>query len=277
MANTLIWTAFADADCDSFNLYRAITGVAVSFPNSLVTGDVLSFSATTPTIQNVTIAATDIATVASTINATALGLVASVSQSGSTLFLRCTASTNPKFKLYPCTFASHVSQAPRTVGPAIEFNLLANRTRDVGVFDYTYFDTDGAPSDWYRLTTVKGGIESIPSLPMQALLTPESLCVIEGRVVDLQNNPISGAQVSAAVEPTVGLSDNSGVSTPQTKTVTDTFGRWSMPLLQGQSVIFRIPSIGYNQVIFVPSLPYALFSTLTPVNDYYFSPIGDPQ
>ena len=277
MANTLFWSAYADADCTTFNVYRALTGIAVNFPNSLAIGDVFSFSAISSDIQNITLTATDISSVAATLTAKGRGIRVAISSSGSTLFIRCTGSIRPVFRLYPCTFLTHIGQSPRFIGPAMEFTLLTSIARVQGNYDYSALDLDGDPSDWYRLTTARTGNESVPSLPMQAMITPEPFCVIEGRVVDLQNNPISGAEVIAAVQPQVGESSNSGIVLSKHTVMTDMLGRWSVSLLQGQSVMFRIPSIGYNQGFTVPQLDYILFDNLNGNLDYYFSPNGEPQ
>ena len=273
--NKVLWSSYSDSDADSFKIYRAITGIAVDFPNTLTTGDQFIFAATSPSIQRVTIAATDIDSVATAINSQAQGVKATKSQSGTTLFIRCTARNNAKLKLMPCAFLAHTGQALRIVVPGLEFQLLTTVSADPAPADYEYDDADGDPLDQYRITSVKSSVESVPSIIQMPLITPESLCVVEGRVLDVQNNPISGALVQASPIGGVEVSDNSGLVSPGLQVTTDELGRWSMPVLQGTQLLFQIAAIGYNQVVQIPAQPYMLFKDLAPVNDYYFSPDGE--
>lgn len=274
MSTTVYWSTFLGADCDSFNLYRAMTGIAVEFPNSLQVGDQLIFSATTTTVQTVTLTATDIDGVAVAINA-AKGVKATKSQSGAFLYIRATANTpDAKFKLLPCTFATHIGETPRLVPPRTEFEPLFSQPRLVDTFDYGYPDADGDASDWYHITSVSGAVESIPSLDMQALPTPDPFCVVEGRVTDLQNRPVVGVEVRVQSLPPPHITSNAGLITTEVVATTDSYGRWAVALLQGQSVLFRIPAVSYNNTVTIPAQRYILFKDLVPTsNDFY----GDPS
>jgi hypothetical protein len=270
----LVWSTFSEADCQSFNIYRAITGIAIDFPNGLLSGDTFIFAATSNMTQMVRITSTDIDSVAAAITAQSVGLSVTKSLSGTTLFIRCSASQNPKLKLVSCSFLMHTAQAVRTIIPRSEFVLIGNQPRVANVFAYQHTDNDGAPSDWYRLTSVKASVESLPTLPMQALISPESLCVVEGRVIDAQNRSVSGAEVRIAVDPQVGVSENTGITTSDVVTRTDKDGRWSIPLPQNQSVLFRIPSIGYNQFVTIPAQAFILFKDLVPTDDVFDQAAG---
>lgn len=275
--NVINWSTFDDSAVDSFNIYRAVTGLVVTFPNSLQSGDVLQFAATSPTVQKVTFSATDINSVAGAINAQAKGLTAAVNQAGTTLFIRCGAAENPKLKLYPCTFLTHTSQAVRIVVPKLEFSLLASVPGVLAPSSYSYTDADGDPLDWYYITSVKSSVESIPSIYQKPVITPEAVCTVEGRIIDVQNNPIRDAEVRVSPIGGVDSSDDAGIVTPAICAFTDDYGRWSLPLLQNQQLLFQIPAIGYNQVCAVPAQSFCLFENLSPVNDYYFSPTGEPM
>lgn len=277
MSNTIQWSIFDDADADSFKLYRAVTGLVVTFPNSLVTGDILSFSATSPSVQKVTVSSTDIDSVLASINSQAKGLKATRNTAGTKLFVRCTAREGAKLKLYACTFLTHTSQSVRIIAPRSEYSLVTTVSVVPSQTDYTYSDVDGDPLDWYQVTSVKTGIESVPSTDQQSFLAPPNLCMVEGRITDLQNNPVSGVEVKASVMVPVAEANNSGLTTPEIVVVTDVLGRWNMPLIRSQQVLFLIESIGYNQVVILPDSSSALFRDLKPVGDYYFSPSGDPE
>lgn len=273
--NTVLWSSYDDSTATSFKVYRAITGISVTFPNSLNTGDVLIFSATSQTIQKVTIGATDIASVANAINAQAKGLQATVSQSGLVLFIRCTSSNNPKLKLYPCNFLTDTSTSLQIIVPKLNFVNITTVSATPAPANYSYSDLDGDPLDWYYVTSIVSSTESIPSIYQSPLVTPESLCVVEGRVKTIQNSPIVGAEVRASPIGGTETSDNSGLVSPPIVATTDSYGRWSLPVLQGSQLLFQVPSIGYNQVVEVPAQSSVLFQNLVPVNDYYFSPDGD--
>lgn len=275
MSVTINWTSYVDSTVDSFKIYRAITGISVPFPNSLQTGDTFSFSATSQTVQRVTIGATDIASVAAAINSQAQGLQATASQSGLILFVRCTATINPKLKLYPCPFLAHTGIPVQIVVPQLNPTLVTTVASVTPPHNYSYADADGSPYDWYYITSVTSSIESIPSIWQQPLVTPGTLCVVEGRVKTIQNSPIVGALVKASPIGGVAVSDDSGLTFPPITAYSDSFGRWTIPVLQGTQILFQIPAIGYNQVVEIPAQPYMLFSNLVPVNDYYFSPDGD--
>ena len=263
MSTSVYWSTFLGADCDSFKLYRAITGLAVEFPNSLQVGDKLVFAATTQVVQTVTLTGTTATTVASNIKAVAVGVKETVSQSGRVVFIRATASgPDAKFKLLACTFATNTGETPRLITPRTEFELLTTQPRITDTFDYTYIDDDGDASDWYHITSVSGSTESIPSLDMQALPTPDPFCVVEGRVTDLQNRPVVGAEIRVQSLPPPHISSNAGLVTTELVTLTDSYGRWSIPLLQGQSVLFRIPAVSYNNTVTIPAQRYVLFKDL---------------
>jgi hypothetical protein len=275
MSVIINWTSYDDSTATSFNIYRAITGISVTFPNSLQSGDVFQFSATSQTVQKVTIGATDITSVATAINTQAQGLQATVSQSGLILFIRCTATLNPKLKLYPCTFLTDTGIPVQIIGPKMNPALVTTVSANTPPYNYSYNDPDGSPYDWYYITSVVSSVESIPSIWQQPLVVPGMLCVVEGRVKTVQNSPIVGAIIKASPIGGVAVSDDSGLTFPPVTVYTDQYGRWTLPVLQGTQILFQIPAIGYNQVVEIPAQPYMLFSNLVPVNDYYFSPDGD--
>ena len=273
--NTVRWNVFNDAVVNSFNVYRAVTGVVITFPNAIVAGDRFLFAATSPQVQLVTLTSgtPTIASVAADITTQARGVKVTVV--GNELFIRCTARENPKLKLLDCPFLAHAGQGARIIIPANEWIPIASVPFVAGQFSYTHGDTGGDPLDWYHVTSVTAGVESIPSQNQQALIVPEDFCVVEGRVIDLQNNPIAGAEVKATVMIPVGVSDNSGIIKKSKTVVSDELGRWNLPILQGQQVLFEIPLIGYNQVVLIPTQAYILFKDLVPLNDHYFAPAGE--
>lgn len=271
------WTAFIDADPDSFNVYRAITGVTVTFPNAIATNDIFIFQATNRDTQKITIGASDIASVAATINAAGRGVRATVSQSGTELFIRLTAGGGAKLRIMPCSFATHGSIPVGIYAPKQNFVVVGNVPFVADTYAYTYADADGDPLDWYYITSVTSDVESLPSIYQQALIPAPDLCVVEGRITDMRNAPIVGVLVDAHVQiPGDVQIENTGVVTRNIQTLTDNLGRWSLPLTQGQLVLFQIEAIGYNEVLSIPAASSALFESLTPDDGGDFTPGGDP-
>jgi hypothetical protein len=279
MSQTLKWYQYSDSDAVSFNVYRSIMGFKVPFPNSLEVGDVLIFSATSRDIQRVTISSTSIAAVAENINNQASGLKATVGTNGTDLYIR-TTSKEPKLKLYPCTFLTNVGIAPAVFFPQTNYVLLTNITAYPAQNLYTYTDPDGDPLDFYYVTSLTATVESIPTIALQGVVAPADLCVIEGRVIDFQNNPVPSAVIKASTIAPVNHSGNSADAvTPkgEIRFLTDLLGRWSMVVQQNQLLLLNIEAIGYNEVIQVPLAPFILFNQLVPVKDYLFSISGDPN
>jgi len=265
VSTTLNWSCFADALCNTFKIYRAITGITVAFPNTIQVGDKLLLSVSKGTPQTITMSGATTTSLASDILSQGKGITATINQANTAVLIRAAASEYPRFQLLACSFATHTSQTPRVVLPRQEFTLITSVARTAGIFDYSFVDLDGVPADWYRMTTVTDSVETIPTLDSHALLSPQSFCVIVGRVMDGQNRPIVGAPVTAALQADSRHTDNSGIVGTVFEAQTDLYGRFAIPLLQGQVVLLQIKSIGYNQFVQIPDQPYVLFSDLVVV------------
>jgi hypothetical protein len=274
---SLAWSAYDDADCDSFNVYRSVPGFVVSFPNSLVIGDQLVFSATSSTVQTVTFSAVDINSVVSQFNATAKGIKAYKNNAGTAVIFRLQARTGAKLKLYDCTFLTHISLAPQIIVPQLLWALVGNVPRVDTVFDYTYDDIDGTDLDAYRITSVVGSTESLPSLIQTPMLGTDILCAIEGRVADSQNRPVQGLIVRAQVRVPMTSTDQHALDWHTTEVKTDAYGRFTMYLPRNCVYLLQIPNVGYNEEITVPDKATAGFLDIIPTSAGDFSPYGDPQ
>lgn len=277
MATQLRWYTYLDTNAGFFRIYRAITGISANFPNSLRHGDQLVFAATSPTVQTVTLTGGDINTVIADINRQGKGVYATKNAAGTKLFIRCTATREPRFKLLRCSFATKTGQVIRTVGPRSEYLFLSEVEHVSGQYDYTLQDQDGQDNDWYYLTTVKNNLESLPSLALKPIRSVGETCSIVGRIMTLRNEPIPGAEISASMmgPASSNPADESLVSEEKITCLSDEEGRWSVAVTKGQLVLLEIPTIGYNEVIRVPDLAYVLFKDLVPLNDHYFNPTGE--
>ena len=271
------WSVFSDAAPDSFNVYRSIAGITINFPNSIATNDIFIFQATNKATQKVVIGATDIASVAAAINAGGKGVRAAVSNSGTELFIRVTARHEAKLKVMPCGFATHAGITTGLYTAKQNFTIVGNVPYVALQYTYMYADADGDPFDWYRLTAVTASVEGLPSIDQQALIPSPDICVVEGRITNMRNEPIIGALVDAHIQiPGDVQIEDIGVVTRNIQTLTDDLGRWSLPMTQGQLVLFQIEAIGYNEVLSIPLEPFVLFNELKPDDGGDFTPGGDP-
>lgn len=280
MSTNLKWYKFDDTDATEYRVYRSIHGFKVAFPNSLMVGDELIFSATNKDIQKVLISSTDIGAIANNINNQAKGLRADVAANGYELLIRTIADTNPKLKLYKCSFLNNAGIVPGLISPATVWEKIATIPLVSDQTTYEFEDVDGFALDYYKVSSATDVIEHIPSVSQQSVIAPEDSCVIEGRVIDNSNRPVIGAEVRVGIKVPVGVQQNSGILAPNagTKTVfTDEIGRWSVPVLRNQLYLFQIPVIGYNEVIQTPDAPFILFRQLVPVKDHLFSISGEPN
>ncbi|NBO56173.1 MAG: hypothetical protein EBU84_16640 [Actinobacteria bacterium] len=280
MANQVQWYTHLDATIFYSTLYRSVTGLYFQFPDNIAIGDKLIFAATSPVIQTVTITNTTIEGVAADINKQGKGVKATVSYDCQHLFIRCTAKNNAKFKLLKCTFATKAGQAPRTVMPRTEFHKIRDFYATVNTHTYTYYDSEGEPDDWYRLTTTSlppHCEESLPTQSMKAIASSGDACTVDGRIQSLDTEDLEGREVSAEVMGNTAFNpnDQSAISEEKITTYTDELGRWALSLTKNQLVLLEIPSIGYNEVVRIPDQAYVLFTDLQPVNDHYYSPDGE--
>lgn len=278
MPNQVQWFTYANADATKSNLYRSVTGLHARYTGNIVAGDKLVFAATSPALQTITFTGGNIDTVVANINAQGKGIKAKKSDDCRYIFIRCTARTNPRFKLVRCQFATKTNETPRTITPHTEWHQVTETFLTPGEHTYTYYDVDGEPEDWYRLTTTAPDCEeSLPTHPLKAIGANAENCTITGRIQGLDNVDLEGHEVSAEVMGTHGINtaDLSEVSEEKIMTYTDEYGRWSISPIKNQLILLEIPSIGYNEVIRVPDQVYVLFTDLVPVNDHYYSPDGE--
>jgi len=273
----LSWLCHQDADCDTFRVYRAITGIIVNFPNSLVAGNSIKFSATSPVPQEISFPAVDIDSVLARINLLGKGVRATKNLAGDKLFIRCTATTDAKFILKPCNFAVNTAQTPRIITPALEWVALADIARVVDTFAYDYTDADGDQLDRYRTTTLKSSAESIPSVITTPALAYPAMCILEGRVIDSSNHPVVGARVQVEIRIDPAMADKAVMAQGLQITATDEFGRFALPLIQNQAYLLQVPAVGYNEVVVMPAEQVANLMDLVPTTAHRFSPFEDPQ
>lgn len=278
MSTTIKLREFTSTLPDLFNVYRAITGFTVSFPNTLAASDYLLFQVFSTELQKVVLTAGDIDTVVSDINSQAKGIKAFKNLAGDKILIRTVSNSNPSLKTFDCPFLDKVGIDPQQYVERDAFELVGTVIPVSGTFDYSFTDPDGADNDWYYYTRVVGSNEIDPSADFQPSMFDDSLCIITGSLKTLDNKPIAGSAISAKIE----------VPPRQVATATPTAGKYAVeamsdingmvaiPAYRGSLVLLQIDSIGYNEVVIVPDEPFALFEDLQPVNDHKFAENGDP-
>jgi hypothetical protein len=276
---TFYWYAYQNATNDYFNVYRSICGITITFPNTIVAGDILKFSATSPDVQYITMPSGNIDAILAEINTVGRGIEATKSSDNSKLFIRCTVDQGAKFKLSgTAEFLSNTTQTARVIIPKLEWVLVGSVPRVANVFAYNFPDPDGSYLDYYRITSVTGTTESVPSIASQPIMDPSTMCVLEGRIVDNKSLPVENAKITAAIKiPSLEHTADEYISTDAQTVTTDKYGRFSIALLRCQQYLLQIPAVGYNEVVTAPDLPTARLIDLVPTTEMRYSPNGDPQ
>ena len=275
--NQINFDTFYNSTATSFNIYRSVPGFVLAYPNGLQVGDTITFCATSPVQQSITFTAVDKASVVSQFNAQAKGAFAALSSDGASVIFRVVARCNPKFRLYPCTFATDVGQTPRTIVPGLEWAVIGTVTPVSGTYSYSASDVDGTQYDMYKVTSVVGSTESLPSLAQLPQLGTAELCAVEGRIADSQNRPVVGLKVRAEIRIPMASTCEHGIDGDQREVFTDAYGRFTIYLSQCRIYLFQIPAIGYNQTVQIPDAASVNFLDLCPTTKAQFSPFGDPQ
>jgi hypothetical protein len=276
---TLKWSSYTDANCDTFQIYRAIPGFVIDFPVSGIVGTTLRIQATSPEIQAISISSDTPVGVASELNAGLLGISATVSEDGTQVLVRAKASKGPRIRVYPCTFVDAVpSLSPRIIMPDSEWTLVGSVARAPGTDSYTFEDPDGQFTDSYRLSTVTGAAESVPSVIAKPFIPSPDVCLIEGRLISLGNRPLQNALIRIRPYLAEDSADTALVHGGAIKTHrSDTYGRFRLEALQGHCYLLEIPAIGYNQVVEVPETNWVDMTSLASTSQHWFSPGGgDP-
>jgi len=264
---TIKFAAYTDAEIDEYRVYRSITGFTIPFPNTITSEDQLIISATDPEKQFINFSDTSIAGMQLAINKKLRGLVATPKSDSSALIVRAAATIKPKIKLFSSTFLDNANQEARIIAPRSEYTQVATIPFDGSIEIYAWEDADGDNRDWYYITTVKDGIESLPTYQLQPAIYKPDLCVISGRLTDLQSNPLPGVELRLGL---IAKHQPDPITTKDVVITTDELGRFVVAVQQGRLVLFLIEQIGYNEIIRIPAQPFVSFADLVPVNDHFY-------
>lgn len=119
----------------------------------------------------------------------------------------------------------------------------------------SFSDPDGGELDYYSISTISSsGEESRRSPPIRPLTgTPGPVCVVSGTISDAQGIYVEDAKVVATPLALPIFTFGAGLSKKPVVALTDAYGKFSLPLLQGTSVIMEVEETGYSRTFTVPS------------------------
>jgi hypothetical protein len=111
-----------------------------------------------------------------------------------------------------------------------------------------------------------GSINVIP--PPPAIIATPPVCVITGNVIDLEGRSFWDAQALTVTFRPVQMPQQSGntslITSRPIVTTTDAYGNFSVPLLQGSTVLVEVAALGLRQQFVVPALTTATLLSLLP-------------
>lgn len=135
-----------------------------------------------------------------------------------------------------------------------------------------FADSDGTIHDYYSLATTNTfGDLSQQTNMRQAVSFGAPVCVIEGKIADLQGKRIPDVEVTARIieRPQV-IDPSTTIIKDELSTLSGENGRFSLPLLQGAKVIFEINRTRISDPIEVPAQDFEFFNNLPLYEDYRY-------
>jgi hypothetical protein len=122
-----------------------------------------------------------------------------------------------------------------------------------------FHDHDGTSLDYYSIRTIslsgEGSRMSPPTRPLTGM--PGPICVISGSVSDAQGVYLKDVKVSAIPLALPSFVLGTALSKKAVVALTDAYGKFNLPLLQGSSVILDIEETGYSRTFTVPLMESA--------------------
>lgn len=266
MSICIRWGQIKGADVASFKIYRSIVGfIATDAQGSAIDGTDLVLNMNGTGEQTFVFNDTDSAV--TTINQTIEGGHAFDSFQDDTKFLLRSdiKDENGSVEIVGGTAMNALGITPRVITEQSEEDLI--HTEPVAEEEnatYEYKDPDGDTEDWYRMTTVdSNGNESRPTEYKQATSDSGALCVVEGMVTDLQGARVPDAVIQAQImdfDQTV--IDPTYVSTDVIETLSQSDGRWALPILQNTLVRLVVDAVNYDEYVRIPEKTWVEWTDL---------------
>jgi hypothetical protein len=194
----LKWVPLPDANIQSFKIHRSMIGFKTTLqaPFGLVNGDDLQLKVNDDTLQTITFDQDyGIVDLVDFINNNITGATAYKSNYDDSLILRSNIREAPGFiQLVGGTALPKLGQTPRTISEKSEVEVIAT----IPGTETQYEDLDGVIHDYYGISTIDTmSNESSVSSLAQAVGFATAICVVEGKVIDLQGRRIPDIKVTA--------------------------------------------------------------------------------
>lgn len=270
--NTIRWFNYDDTDADTFKVYRSIPGIQFSFASVITEFPEFVYSVSFNEPQTIKPSTSNIDAFVNSF-VTARGLIVNKTSDNLSVQIRLAAGVRAKnLKIFPCTLAEDLGFSQgKVVVPLSDFTLIATQLFLEQPDPYEIDDADGSELDTYRITSVKMGIESHPSISQMPLLPGVDYCVAEARFIDIQGRPVRGVEMIAGP----AVLDGSSQASNTVRAVSDVLGRVSVPLIKNLQYRINIPAIGMSKFITTPEYDFIDLTTWLSTTAPDFSPNGD--
>lgn len=266
------WVPLNDSGVQTYRIHRSMIGFKTTnqAPFGLINGDTLILKINNETTQTITFTSDmAILDLVSFLNTKLSGARAYKSNYDNSLVIRSNYREAPGYiKIVGGTCLPKLGEYARQISEKSEVKLIAEVSGSLNLYE----DLDGAIQDFYGISTVDdmGNISRVSSL-IQAIGFVAPICVVEGKVVDLQGQRLADVKVTAKIvnRPQM-IANHSAIVQAELSVLTGEDGRFSLPLLQKSQVIFEINDTRISDPIEIPQQNYIYFDDLPIYEDYGF-------
>lgn len=266
------WVPLENSGVQTYRIHRSMIGFKTpsQAPFGLLNGDTLILKINNETTQTITFTGDmAVSDLVAFLNTKLSGARAYKSNYDNSLVIRSNYREAPGYiKIIGGTALSKMGEYPRQISEKSEVKIVA----EVAGTENLYEDLDGAIQDFYGISTVDsmGNMSRVSSL-IQAIGFVAPICVVEGKVVDLQGQRLADVKVTAKIvnRPQL-IANHSAIVQAELSVLTGEDGRFSLPLLQKSQVIFEINDTRISDPIEIPQQNYVYFDDLPIYEDYGF-------
>ena len=269
----LKWVPLQESDIDYSRIHRSMIGFKTPYeaPFGLIAGEDLVLKINNQETQTITFDQDyDIDGIVDFLNGQLVGARAYKSKYDNSLIVRSNLREAPGFiQFIGGTAMAKLGQTARIISEKSEVEIIAS----VPGTEASYEDLDGVIQDFYGISTVDSlGNESKRSSLAQAVGFATPICVVEGKVIDLQGQRLADVVVTAKIvtRPQV-TAGHSAIIKDELSVLTGEDGRFSLPLLQLSQVIFEINETRISDPIEIPEQDFVYFDDLPIYEDYRFT------
>lgn len=270
MSIKLKWAPIDNADIKTYKIHRSIIGLVTETeaPFGLISGDTLKLKINNQTIQVITFTGDlGVEDLVDFLNSKLEGAMAYKAKDSDKIYIRSNIRSEDGFiEVFGGTAISKFGFPMGTVSEKSSSSVLDIVDSNTLIYE----DPNGVIQDYYALSVVDNfGNESKKTAFTQAIEFTGNICVVEGKVTDLQGVRKCDVEVTAKiVVPPEQAGTGAYVLKEEVSTITGEDGRFSLPLLQGASVIFEVNRARISDPVLIPEEPFVFFKTLDINPDY---------